>query len=74
MKKFAGIITKLEFKAILYIKGFSKNQIIDIINMEDYFCINYKNGLGFVTSTNVDKKDICNCISNHSKTLLTVQN
>ena len=74
MKKFAGILTKLEFKAILYIKGFSKNQIINIINMQDYFCIIYKNGLGFVTSTNVDKKDIYECINIHVKSLLTVQN
>lgn len=68
--KFKGIITKLEFKAMLYLSGFDKTSISDVINMESYFYITYKNVNNNVTTKTVDKRDIYECIKEHSKTLL----
>lgn len=67
---FKGIITKLEFKAMLYISGLSKNQIIDIINMQDYFSITYINSRNQAVKTEVEKINIYDVIKHHSKSLL----
>jgi hypothetical protein len=71
MKSFKGIIVKLEFKALLYITGLSKNQLVDIINMEDYFSIHYLNSQNISSTTYVNKTAINRVISDHYKTLLT---
>jgi hypothetical protein len=71
MKSFRGIIKKLEFKALLYITGLSKNQLVDIINMEDYFSIHYLNSQKIASTTYVNKTAINRVISDHYKTLLT---
>lgn len=67
---YKGIITKLEFKAMLYITGLSKDQIIDIINMQDYFSITYINGRNQAVKTETNKVDIYEVVNNHSKSLL----
>jgi hypothetical protein len=71
MRSFKGIIVKLEFKALLYITGLSKNQLVDIINMEDYFSIHYLNSQNIASTTYVNKTAINRVIDNHYKTLLT---
>ena len=70
MQNYKGIITKLEFKALLYITGLSKNQLIDIINLEDYFSIHYLNSQNIASTTYVNKKAINQIIQDHNKTLL----
>jgi hypothetical protein len=67
---YKGIITKLEFKAMLYITGLSKDQIIDIINMQDYFSITYINGRNQAVKKEVNKIDIYEVVNNHSKALM----
>jgi hypothetical protein len=72
MRSFKGIIKKLEFKALLYITGLSKNQLVDIINMEDYFSIHYLNSQKISSTTYVNKIAINKVISDHYKTLLII--
>lgn len=70
MLNLRGICTKLEFKSILYLKGFQSSDIVNIIRMKSYFSITYKREGVFVCTTSVDFDDIYDCISNHSKSLL----
>jgi len=67
---YKGIITKLEFKALLYSTGLTKSAIVDIINMQDYFSITYINGRNQAVKTEVEKNNLYNIIDNHSKSLL----
>ena len=70
---YKGIITKLEFKALLYITGLTKSSIVDIISMLDYLSISHINGNKQVVKREVNKSELYEVIKDHSKTLLTVQ-
>lgn len=67
---YKGIITKLEFKAMLYFTGLTKSSIVDIISMLDYFSISYVNCNKQVTKKDVSKSELQEIINNHSKSLL----
>lgn len=67
---YRGIITKLEFKAMLYSTGLTKNAIVDIISMQDYFSITYINGMKQAVKIEVEKSNLYDIINNHSKSLL----
>ena len=67
---YRGIITKLEFKAMLYSTGLTKTAIVDIISMQDYFSITYINSRNQAVKTEVEKSNLYDIISNHSKSLL----
>lgn len=65
-----GICTKLEFKAILYLKGLHSSEIVNVVRMQSYFSVTYKRSEGFVSTTSVDITDVNECIKDHSKSLL----
>lgn len=70
MKNLRGICTKLEFKAILYLKGLGNSEVIGVIRMEGYFSISYKRVEGFVSTTTIDHSEVFDCVQNHAKSLL----
>lgn len=65
-----GIITKLEFKALLYLKGLEKSQIIDVVRMENYISYSYKNSQGYITTSSVEIEELYECSKHHTRALL----
>ena len=66
-----GIATKLEFKAILYLSGLKRLDIINVIRMNDaeYFSIGYKKGGGTYGTIYLYFDDINYIIKVHAKSL-----
>ena len=67
-----GIMTKLEYKAMLHITGLQRADIINVIRMNEakYFLIGYKKGGGTYGTLYLYFDDIDDVIKNHAKALM----
>ena len=67
-----GIMTRLEFKAMLHLTGLQRTDLIDVIRMNEaqYFLIGYKKGGGTYGTLHLYFDDINEVIKNHSKSLM----
>lgn len=64
------VVEKLEAKAIVYLTGISREDVIQYIRMQEWIQITYKNGGGIITNKCVGFTDINECIKNHKNALL----
>ena len=67
-----GIMTKLEYKAMLHLTGLQRTDLINVIRMNkaEYFLIGYKKGGGTYGTLYLYFDDINEVIKNHSKSLM----
>ena len=67
-----GIMTKLEYKAMLHLTGLQRADIINVIRMNEaeYFLIGYKKGGGTYGTMYLYFDDIDDIIKNHAKSLM----
>ena len=67
-----GIMTKLEYKAMLHLTGLQRVDIINVIRMNEaeYFTISYKKGGGTYGTIYLSFDNINETIKNHSKSLM----
>ena len=67
-----GIMTKLEYKAMLHLTGLQITDLIDVIRMNEaqYFLIGYKKGGGTHGTLYLYFNDINEVIKNHAKALM----
>ena len=72
LKHLKGVMTKLEFKAMLHLTGLKRADIINIIRMNEaeYFLIGYKKAGGTYGTMYLYFTDIDDIIKNHAKSLL----
>ena len=68
-----GIMTKLEYKAILRLTGLQRVDIINVIRMNEaeYFLIGYKKGGGTYGTLYLYFNDIDDILKNHKKALMS---
>ena len=67
-----GIMTKLEYKAMLHLTGLQRVDIINVIRMNDaeYFTISYKKGGGTYGTLYLSFDNTNEVIKNHAKALM----
>ena len=67
-----GIMTKLEYKAMLHLTGIQKVDIINVIRMNnaEYFLIGYKKAEGTYGTIYLYFDDINEVLKNHAKALM----
>ena len=67
-----GIITKLEYKAMLHLTGLQRTDLINVIRMNEakYFLIGYKKGGGTYGTIYLYFDDIDDVIKNNAKALM----
>ena len=68
-----GIMTKLEYKAMLYLTGLQRIDIINVIRMNEakYFIICYKKSGGTYSTLHLHFDAIDDIIKNHAKALMS---
>ena len=67
-----GIMTKLEFKAMLHLTGLQRTDLINVIRMNEsqYFLIGYKKAGGTYGTLYLYFDDVNEVIKNHAKDLM----
>ena len=72
LKHLKGVMTKLEFKAMLHLTGLKRADIINIIRMNaaEYFLIGYKKGGGTYGTLYLYFDDINDIVKVHAKSLM----